>query len=164
MEALTLKWEDVDLIGKTFIFPHTKNKIPLELPMSDFLYEMLGTRKRNAGDSPYVFPGKGKAGHLVEPKRSVQDIIQESGVNFMLHDLRRTFITKAESLDLSYYVLKNLVNHSVSENDNDVTENYIIKDPERLRKPMQQVTDALLARINKKEEDENNVVSFTVAG
>ena len=46
-----------------------------------------------------------------------------SGVPFTLHDLRRTFITIAESLELSQYAIKHLVNHKTP---NDVTAGYII--------------------------------------
>lgn len=41
-------------------------------------------------------------------------VIRESGVTFSLHDLRRTFITVAESLDISAYPVKRLVNHKMS--------------------------------------------------
>lgn len=54
-------------------------------------------------------------------------VIKESGVHFTVHDLRRTFITVAESLDISAYALKSLLNHKMS---NDVTAGYIIKDAE----------------------------------
>jgi len=64
-----------------------------------------------------------------------------SDVKFTLHDLRRTFTTVAESLDISAYALKRLLNHKIK---NDVTFDYIIKDVERLRKPMQQITNYLL--------------------
>jgi integrase len=58
-----------------------------------------------------------------------------------LHDLRRTFAIIAEGLDLSAYALKRLLNHKMN---NDVTAGYIMKGVERLRKPMQQVTNFLL--------------------
>ena len=58
-----------------------------------------------------------------------------------LHDLRRTFITVAESLDISAYAAKRLVNHKMS---GDVTAGYIIADVARLRDPMQKITDRLL--------------------
>lgn len=58
-----------------------------------------------------------------------------------MHELRRTFITIAESLDIPAYVLKRLMNHKMS---NDVTAGYIIVDVERLRKPMQLITDYIL--------------------
>ncbi len=57
------------------------------------------------------------------------------------HDLRRTFITVAESLDISAYAAKRLVNHKMS---GDVTAGYIIADVELLRDPMQKITDHLL--------------------
>jgi hypothetical protein len=58
-----------------------------------------------------------------------------------MHDLRRTFITVAESLDISVYAVKRLVNHKMN---NDVTAGYIVSDVERLRKPMQSIADNLL--------------------
>ena len=138
MEAFTLKWDDVDLEGKTFRIIHTKNKQELELPLSDYLLAMLKERYAHKGVNEYVFDGTGKEGHLVEPKKVIKVIIEESGVQFMLHDLRRTFITTAERLDISAYALKRLVNHK---NGSDVTEGYIIMDVERLREPMQRIAD-----------------------
>ncbi len=64
-----------------------------------------------------------------------------SGVPFTIHDLRRTFATTAEGLDLPAYSLKRLLNHKMS---NDVTAGYIMLDVERLRKPMQLITDFLI--------------------
>jgi len=49
--------------------------------------------------------------------------------------------TVAESLDISAYALKKLINHKMA---NDVTAGYIISDVERLRETMQRVTDFLL--------------------
>ncbi|MDD2364917.1 MAG: tyrosine-type recombinase/integrase [Desulfuromonadaceae bacterium] len=95
--------------------------------------------------SPYVFPGEGKTGYIVEPKRAIDTVTAESGVSFSCHDLRRTFATLAESLDLSGYTVKALLNHKQA--DNDVTGGYIILNVDRLRDPMQKITNALLARI-----------------
>ena len=46
------------------------------------------------------------------------------------HDLRRTFITVAESVDISPLALKALVNHSLGR---DVTSGYVVMTAERLR-------------------------------
>jgi len=46
-------------------------------------------------------------------------------------------------LDIPAYALKRLLNHKMR---NDVTAGYIVTDVERLRGPMQQVTDYILAR------------------
>lgn len=63
---------------------------------------------------------------------------------FMLHDLRRTFITIAKSLDISAYAVKCLVNHKMN---HDVTAGYLATDVERLRKPMQQITNYIAGQI-----------------
>ena len=73
-----------------------------------------------------------------------------SGVTFTLHDLRRTFITAAERLDIPAYALKRLINHK---DPNDVTEGYIIFDVERLRVPMQKITDFFMDQFGKEETD-----------
>lgn len=97
--------------------------------------------------SPYVFPGEGKTGHIVEPKRAIEAIIEATGIIFSCHDLRRTFATIAESLDLSRYTIKDLLNHKRQEDD--VTGGYIILEVERLRGPMQKITNAIQERIKK---------------
>lgn len=139
-EAATLKWSDIDLQGRSFTIRDTKNREPLTLPLTDFIFSLLESRKA-AADSEYVFAGTGKAGYLIEPRHQVQKVREVSGISFTLHDLRRTFITSAESIDISAYALKRLVNHKMA---NDVTAGYIISDVERLRVPMQKITDYFL--------------------
>ena len=88
------------------------------------------------------FRGEGQPGPIVGPRNAVRWVVRQSGVEFTLHDLRRTFITVAESLEISAYALKRLVNHKMSR---DVTAGYIISDVERLRAvPMQKITDYLV--------------------
>lgn len=142
-EAMTLKWQQIDLEARTLTLPDPKNHQPHTLPLSDFLYELLVQRKQKAV-SEFVFPGSGKQGYLVDPRKQMAKVIMASGVHFMLHDLRRTFITVAESLDISAYAVKRLVNHKMN---HDVTAGYIVSDVERLRKPMQQITDYLIGQI-----------------
>ncbi|MEP6880001.1 MAG: tyrosine-type recombinase/integrase, partial [Nitrosospira sp.] len=143
-EAATLKWSDIDLRGRSFTIRDTKNREPLTLPLTDFVYSLLEKREATA-DSDYVFAGNGKAGYLIEPRHQVQKVIEASGVPFTLHDLRRSYITIAESIDISAYALKRLVNHKMS---NDVTAGYIVNDVERLREPMQRITNYILESIN----------------
>ena len=104
-------------------------------------WKITSTRRQQTTNSEYVFPGSGKGGYIVEPRKQMAKVTEASGVNFTIHDLRRTFITIAESLDISAYAVKRLVNHKMN---NDVTAGYIISDVERLRKPMQLITDNLL--------------------
>lgn len=139
-EAATLKWSDIDLSAKTFTLSKTKNNETHTLPLSDFLYDLMVNRKKNQMND-YVFPGTGAAGHIIEPRKLMAHVTKASGVHFTVHDLRRTFITIAESLDIPAYALKRLMNHKMN---NDVTAGYIVADVERLRKPMQLITNYIL--------------------
>lgn len=147
-EGLSLAWKQVDLRAKTLTIPDPKNRQPHVLPLSDFLYTLLMRRYKEGGkNSLFVFPGDGVKGYLNEPRKQMNKVIEESNVAFTLHDLRRTFITVAESLDISAYALKRLANHKMA---NDVTAGYIISDVERLREPMQRISD-FLVRASKTE-------------
>lgn len=146
-EGKELKWSNVDFDEKTLTIPDTKNHETHVLPMSDFLYGLLKGREAAATYSEYVFPGSGLKGHMIEPRNHVKTVIDQSEVQFMLHDLRRTFMTAADRLEISAYGLKRLVNHKMS---GDVTAGYIITDVERLRKPMQQITDYFLKTAKQK--------------
>lgn len=59
-EAATLKWSDIDFADRTLMVRNTKNKKPLTLPLSDFLFHMLRNRQNNYYENDYVFPGSGK--------------------------------------------------------------------------------------------------------
>jgi integrase len=139
-EAAMLKWSNIDLKAKTLTILDTKNHQSHTLPLSGYLYDLL-IRRQQYTTNDYIFPGAGKGGYIVEPRKQMTKVSQISGVNFTMHDLRRTFITLAESLDISAYAVKRLINHKMT---NDVTAGYIISDVERLRKPMQAITDNLL--------------------
>lgn len=104
--------------------------------MSDVLIDILNYRLRFKTNN-YVFSSRKKQ-YLAYPEKALKHLCTESGVKFTFHDLRRTFITVAESLDISTYAIKRLVNHK---NGSDVTEGYIIANHDRLRAPMQRITD-----------------------
>ncbi len=146
-EAMRLTWKQVDFTGKSFRIEKTKNKKPLELPMTDFI-EALLRRLWNMRDAEcdktavWVFPSHlSKTGHLCEPKKSLAAINKHAGMSLRLHDLRRTFVSVATSIKISPYTIKKLVNHSVS---GDVTAAvYNVMDVEDLREPMHQITNQL---------------------
>ena len=144
-EASQLTWDRVDLKNKVFIV-NTKNGHPLELPLSDYLLTMLKRRREKIEDL-----NKERPFEIEEVKKFVQWVRDESKLYFTVHDLRRTFITYAESLDLGIYTLKALVNHRSGGDTNDVTAGYIVITTERLRKPMQDITDFILKMTGVKE-------------
>lgn len=144
-EVTELRWDEVNMEDRSFVRDKTKNGDPLILPLSDYLYDMLKERYRNRVNE-YVFFGREGEGALQEPKKQIQKIKELSGIEFTSHDLRRTFLSVAESLEINYYTLKRLVNHRAG---GDVTAAYISMDLERLRKPMQLITTHILKLANK---------------
>lgn len=139
MEAATLKWSDIDLEGKflTIRSEVAKNHNEHRLPLTDFLHALLSRRKRTTGDSEYVFPGRGEKGHMVDSDHVISGVSKKCGSSFTVHDLRRTFLTTAEMLDVPHYALKKLANH-VSRRD--VTGRYIVVNAERLRVYMDRIS------------------------
>ncbi|MEO1943402.1 MAG: tyrosine-type recombinase/integrase [Candidatus Thioglobus sp.] len=134
-EASTLMWDNIDFKDHSLTIEDTKNHEAHSLPLTPFLLEVLERRK---SDSPYIFQGTTPDKPLNDPKKQLDKVRKISGVYFNLHDLRRTFITIAESLDINTYALKQLLNHK---DQRDVTGGYIITDMERLREPMNKITD-----------------------
>lgn len=147
-EAATLEWDNVDFKDRTFTIPDTKNKIPHTLPMSDAIYDIL-LHLKTMKENKWVFPSHVGDTHLKDPKTAVNRVRELSSIDFSLHDLRRTFITIAESLDISAYALKRLINHK---DPNDVTDGYIISNVDRLRTPMQEISNFILLHMNSNNE------------
>ena len=140
-EARSLRWDDIDLKGRVIRVPAARTKAgrKLDLPMSDFVRDLLVAR-RAIGNAGFVFPGP--AGHLVDIHYPLALVAAATGIQVSTHDLRRTFITVAESADISPLALKALVNHSMG---SDVTAGYVQISVERLREPGQRVADKLKA-------------------
>ena len=142
-EAAALRWEEVDLTEKVIRLPRARTKAArqLDLPMSDMVFNLLSAR-RKIGLAPggWVFPANSREGHISEPRFALDDVAKATGIDVTVHDLRRTFITVAESCDISAFALKGLVNHSMG---GDVTAGYVVTSAERLRAPMQKVADRL---------------------
>ena len=159
-EAATLRWDQIDIAAKTLTVLDTKNHESHTLPLSNYLYELLLSRSlRKTND--YVFPGTGAAGYIIEPRKQMVHVTKASGVHFTVHDLRRTFITIAEGLDISAYALKRLMNHKMN---GDITAGYIVADVERLRKPMQQITDYLLKCMGVQKSSEVVAIQQLIKG
>jgi len=157
-EGMRMKWADLDFKSRTFIIPDTKNKKPLEIPMSDFVYDLFEKRKEYSKDSEYVFPSRGKTGHLTEPKKQFLAVTKKTGIKFCASDLRRIFLTCADVLEIHPNTVKMLVNHSL--NSADVTQGYQVITPERLRVPMQKITNKLLSLC---ERSAGKLISLPVA-
>lgn len=141
-EAAGLRWEDIDFAQQIIHIPaqRTKAKRKLDLPMSDYVHDLLVARRGLGFENEFVFPGDSRTGHLMEPKKALAEIGKTCGVHVSAHDLRRTFITVASGCLIAPQALKALVNHALG---GDVTEDYNQLSTSTLAKPMQIVTDRM---------------------
>lgn len=132
-EPMGLTWERVNLRAKTFTLVDTKNRENVELPIPFYLLPLLQKRKGKGR----VFPVGDDA------KACLRKVREASGIQFTLHDLRRTFATTAEDLDISGLTVKRLLNHLT---DSDVTAGYQIPNLERLERVSRRIVRELLIR------------------
>ena len=61
------------------------------VPLCDPALAILQNRRKAANGSPWVFPGRGKTGHLIGPKSAWARILKRAGLSDLRpHDLRRS--------------------------------------------------------------------------
>jgi integrase len=142
-EAAALRWEEVDFAQRVIRLPARRTKAgrKLDLPMTSFVRELLVARRAWGNDGGWVFGGDSGSGHIEEPRFALAQVAEATGIRVSCHDLTRTYITVAESSDISPLALKALVNHALG---GDVTSGYVQMTAERLRLPAQRVCDRLI--------------------
>lgn len=82
-EAVSIQWNDIDFEERTLTIQHTKNGDPLSLPLSDFIYDMLEKRYAAQNNNVYVFPARSKTGHMMEPRKGIEEVTRQSGVSLV---------------------------------------------------------------------------------
>ena len=142
-EGINLAWSNINFKNKLLHIEDTKNREDHTIPLTGYILDLLDNRKK-ASSGKFVFPGYNPDKALVSPNKQVKKVINDCGIQFLLHDLRRTFATYADSLEIKHTTIKRLMNHK----SNDVTStHYIHQSTETLRKPMQLITDYILEQI-----------------
>lgn len=147
-EALNLRWTPdpdnilphVDLELGVIHHPDPKNGEPTTLPVSDYVWRLL--RLRSLGKrGPFVFPGQSPDKPFTAAWNSFESVRERCGMKFALHDLRRTFATVGDEIDLKEQLVQQLMNHKPDSQ----TEDYTCRSVERLRRATQKITDAIFA-------------------
>lgn len=89
--VLTMRWDHISLERAEWRIPETKNGEPLVIPLSEEAIKILLGRRKVNPNSQWVFPGKGKNGHLLDPKKAWGRILARAKIeDLRIHDLRRT--------------------------------------------------------------------------
>jgi integrase len=129
-EARTMKWADLDNSQLTITIEHTKNGTPHVLPLTPLMSDLLDRRlQNNPTNNPYIFPAKQGKGysstkHLSDCRKALDKITEQACIpNVRPHDLRRTFTTILDELNISEGNIKSLLNH----NDGTVTRKHYLQ-------------------------------------
>ena len=136
----------MDLKDKRVFFRETKNKLNHELPLADWLFALL-TERHASVKGKYVFPARNSPrsetpiGYYSDPRAFISSVATKSGVEFTPHDLRRTFATIVNLMDISTITTKRLLNHRSAFDD---TSKYAALGLEPLRPYMQRIETELL--------------------
>lgn len=145
--VMSMRWSDVDLKAQTWRIPETKNGTPQTVPLVGPVLEILQDRRKNTS-SFFVFPGPGKTGHLVEPKKAWARICQTAGIKgARIHDLRRTMGSWQAKTGASLPVIGKSLNHKSAS----TTSIYARLDLDPVRTAMEKAAEAMLEAGNGKK-------------
>ena len=143
-EASALTWDRVNLDEAWWHIPDPKNRNSVWLPLSSQAIELLKNRQRVKG-SDFVFASWGKAGHIRDPRDTMNNVSEIAGLHLSPHDLRRTFTTIGiASCGIDLFKVELLTNHVPKS----VTERHYLETSrlEYLLPDVQKISDWIVVR------------------
>lgn len=142
--VLSMKWTDVKLDRAEWRIKETKNGTPQTVTLSPEAVVLLHKRKP-IESATYVFPGSGKSGHLVEPKKGWKRILERAGIDDLrIHDLRRTLGSWQAKTGASMAIIGKSLNHK----NQNTTAIYARLDLDPVRESVNAATKAILNAAN----------------
>jgi integrase len=119
-EVATMTWEDVDFEAAEWRQPGSRNKTgkPHSVPLGPHALELLKLRWEAAGrpSEGLVLPGVRYGGRIDSNLGDwVKPLVRATGVEFRLHDFRRSAVSAMAESGVDFAVADSLLNHSASE-------------------------------------------------
>ena len=138
--VLAMRWQDINFERAEWRIEVTKNGTPQTVALSPEAIEILQNRKPS-NDDVFVFPGSGKAGHLMEPKKGWKRILSRAGIdNLRIHDLRRTLGSWQAKTGASLAIIGKSLNHK----NQNTTAIYARLDLDPVRDSVNKATSAMM--------------------
>jgi len=111
--VLAMCWADLSLDDGLWRIPRTKNGEPQNVTLCAEAASLLKARRESAeSGANFVFPGSGKSGHLVEPKKGWARVLGRAGIQDLhIHDLRRTLGSWQAKTGASLVIIGKSLNH-----------------------------------------------------
>jgi integrase len=154
MEALTLRWEEVDFRARCLRLSDTKTG-PQIRPIGRAALDLLTSLPREA-NQPYVFPSKTGEGHFIGLPHLWDRMAKRAGVNGVtLHGLRHWFASAAAELNYSELTIAGLLGHRIKS----ITARYATSPDSALLGAADRTSQRVAEFLdNKKQED--NIIGF----
>lgn len=135
-----MRWQEVDLRRGVWRIPVTKNGEPQNVTLCEHAMLILGERReRTKGE--FVFPGCGRTGHLVEPKKAWARVLRRAQItDLRIHDLRRTLGSWQAMNGSSLLIIGKSLNHKTPQ----ATKVYARLELDPVRESVNRATDAIL--------------------
>ena len=109
--TLAMHWRDINFTTETWRIEDTKNSESQTIHLPKEAVDILKERKIYS-ESPWVFEGSGKSGHLADPKKAWMRILKEAGIdNLRIHDLRRTLGSYQAATGANGYIIGKSLGH-----------------------------------------------------
>lgn len=148
--VLAMRWQDISFERAEWRIDKTKNGTPQTVALSPEAIAILQNRK-SSDNSIFVFPGSGRSGHLMEPKKGWKRILERSGINDLrIHDLRRTLGSWQAKTGASLTIIGKSLNHK----NQSTTAIYARLDLDPVRDSVNKATSAMLAAAGAKQSSE----------
>lgn len=148
--VLSMRWKDINFNRAEWRIEETKNGTPQTVALSPEALEILRSR-RPSDSAVFVFPGSGKAGHLMEPKKGWKRILERAGIdNLRIHDLRRTLGSWQAKTGASLAIIGKSLNHK----NQNTTAIYARLDLDPVRASVNKATSAMLTAAGLKDNAE----------
>ena len=142
-----MRWGDIDLEVGVWRIAKTKNGTPQSVTLSPEAVTVLQSRR--AGGGEYVFPGDGKTGHIVEPKKAWATLLKAAGIgNLRIHDLRRTLGSWQARTGASLPIIGKSLNHKTHQ----ATAIYARLDLDPVRQSVNTATAAMMEAAGMKKK------------
>lgn len=137
--TLAMRWADINFTTATWRIDTTKNGEAQTIHLPQQAMDILTERKWKS-ESPFVFEGTGKSGHLADPKKAWSRILSEAGIdNLRIHDLRRTLGSYQAATGANGYIIGKSLGHKSQQS----TAIYARLNLDPVRESVNKATDAM---------------------
>ncbi len=113
-EIAHMRWKDIDVGAGWWTIPgeYTKNGLAHRVPLSPEALEVLGGVEEHSNGSSWVFPQPSGEGPITVIWKAVDRVRRRAGVQFVLHDLRRTAASRMTGdLGIGRLTVSKILNH-----------------------------------------------------